>query len=172
MRLFIAIPIPDEIKRYISSIQQVFHSFPLRFVKPEQMHLTIDFLGEVPEEKIENIVRDLGKIRFNAFNIRLTDLGSFPSKDKIRVIWIGIDKNEDFIELQENIRKVSNHRGKLMPHLTIARAYDLIKDKSLMEKIVGFNTESQEFPVDRFILFKSEPTSGGYEHHIIKEFFS
>jgi 2'-5' RNA ligase len=170
MRLFIAIPIPEAVKEYIISIQEGFHKFPLRFVKPEQMHLTIDFLGEIPDNKVDGIIKNLDDVRSKPFNIRLTNLGSFPTKERIRVIWIGIEKDETFIELQKNIRKIFNHRGKLMPHLTIARAREIIKDRRLSDEIEKFKTTSQEFPVSKFVLYKSEPTSQGYVHSMVKEF--
>jgi 2'-5' RNA ligase len=170
MRLFIAIPIPENVKKYIASVQDEFHKFPLRFVRPEQIHITIDFLGEIPDNKVEDIVQNLDKIRSERFSLRLTSLGSFPSKEKIRVVWIAIDKNDKFIGLQEEIRKTLNHKGKLMPHLTIARARELINNKEISDRINNFETIPQEFPVKEFILFRSEPTSQGYVHSIVKEF--
>jgi 2'-5' RNA ligase len=171
MRLFIAIPIPEDVKKYLISIQEGFHGFPLRFVKPEQMHLTIDFLGEIPDNKVDEIIKSLDNIRSSQFIIRLTSLGTFPTKEKIRVIWIGIEKDEEFIELQKGVRKIFNHRGKLMPHLTIARAREIIKDKRLSDKIKNNRIEPREFSVDRFILYKSEFQKDGVIHSIVKDFY-
>jgi 2'-5' RNA ligase len=171
MRLFIAIPIPDEIKVHISLIQDEFSKYPLRFVKLEQMHLTIDFLGEISDNKVDGIIKSLDNIKSKPFNIRLTNLGIFPTKEKIRVIWIGIEKEYKFIELQKNIRKIFNHRGKLMPHLTIARAKDLVHDDLLNKRIKELEMNSISFPVDKFILYRSEFQKEGVVHYIVKEFY-
>lgn len=174
MRLFIAIPIPEEVKDYIISMQKEFYSefdkFSLRFVKKEHMHITIDFLGEIPDDKIGSIVSELKEIRFNLIKIKLSSLGSFPSKDTVRVIWIGIEENEEFIRLQKGIREIFNHRDKLMPHLTIARAKSIIKDRRLSDKINSFKIESKEFDVDKFILYRSDFQKDDVVHTILEEF--
>lgn len=170
MRLFIAIPLPEDIKQKALEMQGLLDKKLFRLAKVEQIHLTIAFLGEMPEA--ESIVRKLERIRFQKFSLKTKGYGFFPSINKIRVVWIGLEENNEFIKLQHDIRNVFNFKEKLMPHITIARARTIIIDKeNHWNKILSkIGNDDQEFIVDRFILFESVAESEGHVHKILREF--
>ncbi len=166
MRLFIAIPLPDEVKDNALLLQDALDKKDFRFVKRDNLEMTIAFLGEIDEKKVPDIMKKLEKIRFNAFNLKTKNIGFFPSIKKVRVVWIGLEENEEFYRLQHEIRTVFNFKEKLMPHITIARARELIMDKenNWKKKLSEVTHDEVGFLVDRFILYESIPGSNGYEH--------
>lgn len=176
MRLFIAIPLPDEVKDNALLLQDVLDEKDFRSVKKANLEMTIAFFGEKPEA--ESIIRKLKRIRFNSFKLKTEGIGFFPSENKIRVIWIGLEENEEFFRLQHDIRSLFDFKEKLMPHITIARARQPIIDKEnkisrMMNKNMGEkNYSDKEFIIDRFVLYESVPGPGGYTHMIIEDFLS
>lgn len=130
MRLFIAIDIPENIKEKILEIQRRLDKkeFDIKFVELENLHITLKFLGEVHEDKINEIKERVYKIakNFYKFKINLQGFGYFGSEKYIKVLWIDVkDNKEKLIKLMnllnrelENI-KMENYP--LNPHLTVGR---------------------------------------------------
>ncbi|MBS3172772.1 RNA 2',3'-cyclic phosphodiesterase [Candidatus Woesearchaeota archaeon] len=170
-RLFIAIPLPENVINIVREYQSML-SEDFRPVRIDQVHLSIAFLGELLGS--EDIVSKLQKVRYNKFNLKTKGYGFFPSDKKIRVIWIGLEENQDFMNLQHDTRKNFNFREKLMPHITIARAKSLITDNETHWKntLLKIKYDEAEFIVDRFILFESVPCPKGYEHKELAVFES
>lgn len=171
MRLFIAIPVSGKLKDIVLLLQQCLDKKIFRLTKSEQIHITIAFLGEVNEKSVPDIINELKKIRFNSFKLKTKKFGFFPSEEKIRVVWIGLEENKDFFKLQYEIRKIFNFKEKLMPHITIARAKEIIISKNKKEnywkkKMFESKYDEIEFIVDKFVLFESIPTPEG---HVYKE---
>jgi 2'-5' RNA ligase len=177
MRMFIAIPLPEEVKNNGLLLQEVLDRKIFRITRKEQIHVTIAFLGETDKKDVENIINRLEKIRFKDFNLKTRGFGFFPSENKILVVWIGLEENEDFMRLQHEIRGLFDFKEKMMPHITIARARELIVDKenrwkkklSTISANKNENYEEIEFLVDKFILFESIP---GPEDHMYKQLHS
>jgi len=175
MRLFIAVQIPDNIKEKAIDIASSLKGFDgIRLVRPEHMHLTLAFLGE--RDDAEKIIYELERIRFNPFTLTTKGFGFFPSKDRIRVIWMGLEKSEEFFSLQRKIRTLLKHKEKFMPHITLARSREIIIGnaqliQTALKKCIGENSfHEQSFRVEGFRLFSSELTPAGPIHTIIKSF--
>jgi 2'-5' RNA ligase len=168
MRLFIAIPLPENVIEIVKKFHSVLDK-DFRPVRIEQAHMTVAFLGEMPE--YGPIIRKLDKIRFKKFKIKTSGHGFFPSENKIRVLWIGLEENEEFIKLQHDIRTNFHFKEKLMPHITIARAKELIIDEEhKIKNFLNIQYDEAEFVVDKFYLMESVPGPNGYEHKILKVF--
>ena len=92
MRLFIAVNFSDEVKARIIAVQEKLRSQALRgnFSRPENLHLTLAFLGETPEEKLPLIIQIMEKIKPNPFEISFNRTGSFTHSRK-ELWWIGAD---------------------------------------------------------------------------------
>lgn len=132
IRSFIAIEIPDGLKNDALEIQKKFKACnaDASWTRMEGMHLTLKFLGNVEEEKIEGIKRVLEGIAgaTQRFKIKIGGVGVFPNQKMPRVIWIGI-KNEDGMldglhkridaELSEMCFEKEGRDFK--PHLTLGR---------------------------------------------------
>jgi RNA 2',3'-cyclic 3'-phosphodiesterase len=175
MRLFIAIELPDEIKSIVLQFEKELSEFKdLRYVRPEHMHLTLSFIGEIPDKDVDAIRDRLGKINFNQFTLKTAGFGFFPSNKKIRVVWLGLEKNETFFKLQHDIRELFDHKEKFMPHITIARARNIItKDADVLnEAMKKIKYQDVSFQVEKFLLFKSELTPQGPIHTVLEEYDS
>ena len=130
MRAFIAVDLVDEnIKMDILKIQKVLSQSgsDLKSVKPQNLHFTIHFLGEISEQEATNISGILKDLDVLSFEISFRGLGYFPNSRRISVIWVGVDNGEkEFVELANQIEKklvqmnYSSDR-KFLPHLTVCR---------------------------------------------------
>ena len=128
MRLFIAIDLNEEVRGNIKAVQRKLGHEGLKLVEPENLHLTLKFLGEVPESdlhKIESSISDSVK-GLNEFKLSFHGVGYFGSERFMKVIWAGVDSGkEQFISLarslEERLSFVRKEEREPSPHLTIAR---------------------------------------------------
>ena len=141
MRTFVAIEVDDkDILQKIRSVQEStsFKASPIRI---DQIHFTLQFLGEIDEEKCEKVKDMLRTITFSQFDLSLKGVGGFPNLKNPRVIWIGADKKgaEKLIELAKEIEMKLTLLGfekdkKFKPHLTVLRVKHKVGDISLQMK--------------------------------------
>ena len=130
MRAFIAVDLVDEnIKMGILKIQKALSQSGsnLKSVKPQNLHFTIHFLGEINEQEVTNISCILKDLDVSSFRISFRGLGYFPNSRRISVIWVGVDNGKkEFVELANQIEKklvqmnYSSDR-QFLPHLTVCR---------------------------------------------------
>jgi len=94
MRSFIAIEVPDEVRKEMTRVQEQLRKTKVdaSWTRPEGMHLTLKFLGEVPEVKIPEIVNGLqtAVAGFGQFRLEVKGVGTFPNPQNARVVWIGL----------------------------------------------------------------------------------
>jgi 2'-5' RNA ligase len=176
IRSFIAVDIPDAMRDDVARIQREIAMEGLRFVRPELVHVTLKFLGDVPQEKLGDIMKALQSVRVEPFDARLKGMGAFPGRS-IRVVWLGLEGN--FKELYKSVEGSLSHFGferddrGFSPHVTIARVSRPSPDISmkLSRKIsqIG-DTDLGSFHVDHFLLKKSTLTRGGPIYEDLAEF--
>jgi len=132
MRLFIAIELPDEIKQGINRVQDQLKrsGASAGWTRPEGIHLTLKFLGEVPEEKVSEIMTALTDAIKGAgkLNLEVKGAGAFPNTKNPRVLWIGVaGDSEKLAALQAAVEDAMTGLGferearRFSPHLTLAR---------------------------------------------------
>ena len=169
MRLFIAIELPKEIIEELSRLQKELKQDGLRLVKA--FHLTLKFLGEVPDPKLEALKEGLSMIKFKSFDAELSEIGVFPDYDHIRVIWAGV-KADQLYSLQKEIELSTERLGFLRekdfkPHLTLARV-NFLKDKeALKNKLNSLKINNTKFKVEDFRLIKSTLTPTGPIYEVL-----
>ena len=104
VRTFIAIGLPPEIIANIKELQEELKksNAKVRWVKPENIHLTLKFLGHLPPEQLEKVKITARETLqpFKPFGISISGLGAFPKIKYPRVVWIGIDKGKEEIVLE------------------------------------------------------------------------
>ena len=170
VRCFISIDIEDPaLVSRITGLQDKLReaNARLKLVEPQNLHITLRFLGEVEEELVRAIVGVLEEVEFNAFDIRLVGVGAFPSSRRPRVIWIGVERGyEDMVELSRKVNsalarlRIPKPREEFVPHLTIARVKGYAgRLASLVVKLR--HVEVGEMRVDKFRLKKSTLTPRG-----------
>jgi len=169
-RLFIAIDLPETIKKNLDSMS--FGIPGAKWVTPEQLHLTVRFIGEVDGALFHDIKDVLDEINFNSFSLQLKGVGYFPPRGAPRVLWIGLEKSEPLQLLRKKIdaallrARVEPEGRKFSPHITLARLKN-----SPIHKITNFLSGnglfSQEpFPVQDFKLYSSILSPKGAYHKV------
>jgi len=132
LRLFVAINLDPSLKAPLADIQGKLKTAeaPVRWVKPEQLHLTLKFLGEVAEATLPALRDALGRCLAEvcAFPLSLSRLGTFPSRGTPRVIWVGVSEGGQEVEkLRGRVEEALYPLGfpredrPFHPHLTLGR---------------------------------------------------
>jgi len=165
MRLFVALDF-DELKDYFIGLQKQLPK-DAKLTLTKTYHLTLKFLGEIPENSIEKIKEQLKKVEFENFEINLDNIGVFPNENYIRVVWGGISPKEQVIELQKNIEdslKEFNFKKDFQfhPHITLARV-KFVKDKTnFVDSLKKIKIDkNKKIMVKNFKLIKSALTPEG-----------
>lgn len=153
MRVFIAVEIPDEIKKEIVRIQNSLLQFNGKKTEYDNLHLTLKFLGEISEDEVRKIKEKLSEIKFNKFEVEIKNLGVFSD----RIIWLGI-KNCDGLqrEIDATLDKIGLEKERrFMGHLTIARARNVRDKEKFLEELKGIKMPRMKFIVSAFYLKQS-----------------
>jgi 2'-5' RNA ligase len=160
-RCFVAIELPREVINYIREIQALLKKKNLfygKFTEPENLHLTLKFIGEIDEGMVEDVRARLKKIDFSDFESSLGDVGVF-SRKFLKMIWIKLDGRGIF-NLQKKVDEVLDGlfepEQRFMSHITIARLKGVPNEKEFLEYIKKVKIKKIGFKVDRFFLKKSE----------------
>jgi RNA 2',3'-cyclic 3'-phosphodiesterase len=139
---FIAVPIPESLKREIGSwAKENKGKFLFRtWVHEEDYHITLAFLGAVNESQFSFIDKKMKQVvlQHKAFQLQLDKLGTFGLPERPRVFWAGIKKSENLMTLQSNVfnkmreLKFTLEQRRYSPHLTIARKWDSDSELDVM----------------------------------------
>jgi 2'-5' RNA ligase len=147
----------------------------VRWLKPELMHLTLAFLGEVSRDFLESVKSQLSEVarRHQAFAMQLKGLGAFPIPSRARVVWIGTEQGKDEVcSLQEDVVKALGsvgyqpERRPFSPHLTIGR----LRIPDDVSKAVAGQFVSESFMIERVVLFRSVLGPAGPVYTALAEF--
>ena len=178
MRIFIAIDLPNEIRKQLKDLQRKLR--PLtnssKWVAPESIHITLKFMGEVPEKKIEQIDEALAGLAWKPFTISVHGVGFFPGARSPRVFWAGMDAptmqglTEELDARMEPLGYEKERRA-FRPHITLARA----KGTRIDGDLVTASTEYAErdfgsFLADRIFLVQSTLKPTGAVYAKLKEY--
>ena len=176
MRLYIAIDLSEQAKENIEKIKLELKG--IQGVKPvskENIHLTLKFLGEVSDNKAEDIARALSQVKFKPFNISINKMGVFPNEQRIQVLWVDAEPAEPLFELKKQIdaslpRLKDDHPFK--SHITFARIKYIANDsdKKKILDILRKSVEKTSFLVNKFRLYKSDLQPTGPVYEVVKEF--
>jgi RNA 2',3'-cyclic 3'-phosphodiesterase len=172
IRCFVALKIPEDILLEIVKIQEQLPEFFGKFIEKENLHLTLKFLGEIPLERVEQVKKKLGEIKFEKFNTRINRLGVFSEKF-VRIIWLHLLGCEEFQGVvDEKLGEVDFILEKrFMSHLTIARVKSLNDKKKFLEDFKKIEIkEGLEWSVDNFYLIKSELHKKGPVYSVLEEY--
>jgi len=177
MRTFIAIDMPAEIRKELVKIQEKLKEkigkiARAKFVAPENLHLTLKFLGELSDFKVNKIKETLRQVKFKAFKVKLNSLGVFTEKF-IRVVWINLEPAKPIMELHEKIDSLFEKKDKnFETHVTLARIKFVSDRKEFISKLKEIKVEPLEFEINSFALKKSTLTEKGPIYETIREFTS
>jgi 2'-5' RNA ligase len=173
IRTFIAIDIPENIISKFRELQESLkvYDFKIRWVRPENIHLTLKFLGDVEAAKIGEIAETISKIveGYTPISLKANGIGVFPGIKRPSVLWVGLTGQlESLVRLQKTLDenlKVLGFPGEKRPfkgHLTMGRIKAKIDVKKFGDALTAFrNFESETFTAGKIVLYKSELKPSG-----------
>ncbi len=168
MRLFVAVDIDDDLRHNFIPLLKLLSSFRgVKAVEPENLHITLKFLGEVNEVSAERIKDELGKIHFSPFEIEFSGIGFFPNPNYLRVVWVGVSGDGIYRladDVEKRMRKLGFKKEKdFKAHLTVGRVkrIDSSSKTRLLRDLESYNTEFGRMTVKDFRLKKSTLTPKG-----------
>ena len=180
MRTFIAIALPPEVKETLGKLQDELKTAQadVKWVEPENIHLTLKFLGEIDEEQLQELSVILDGIgqKTKSFTLELAGIGAFPKIQFPRVIWVGATKgNEEAAKIAQVIEDESSKVGipkedrAFSSHITLGRVRSPLHlaqlTQRLMQLLQGEQIKCAPFTVRSVTLFKSalSPAEPRYE---------
>ncbi len=180
IRCFIAVSLPDQTKKWLSSCQRQLQDTKMNasWPKPATLHLTLKFLGLTPIDRIREIKSCMTRItaRMHPFCLYASGLGVFPSVKRARTLWAGIRGQTDHLEKLAkdldhellNAVGLKTEKGRFSPHLTLARVKHPLSPKKVISLMQDFEKlRSDEFHVMKIDLIKSTLTRHGAIHEIL-----
>ncbi len=182
MRAFVAIELPEEVREALGELAARLRRGGARatWVRPERMHLTLRFLGEVAPETAEHYAESLaGKIRpCGAARLRVAGTGAFPNLRRPNVVWAGAECLEgDLAALHAAAEHAARAAGleadskRFHPHITLARIRDRRRLGTLCELLENERDfDAGAFDATRLVLLESKLTPRGPEYHHLEEF--
>lgn len=182
VRAFIAIDIPPFAREKIAAIQNGFKALNLdvAWVHPANLHLTLKFLGAIDPERVPGINDRMASAlsRVPGFSATLGEVGVFPSLDRPRVLWVGLENPEgSLVALQKNVERELADAGfppdskRFSPHLTFGRVKSsrgTARLKSALKNVP--QARSGPFGVSAVRLYKSQLTPKGSIYTVLGEF--
>ncbi|MFA6461493.1 MAG: RNA 2',3'-cyclic phosphodiesterase [Candidatus Woesearchaeota archaeon] len=174
-RLFVGIPLSEVLK---SNFIPLLNTLSISGVSPvlvQNLHLTVKFLGEVGETRVEEIFQKLERIaqHHSPFSLELKRVGVFPDEKEIHTVWVGVDSNEMISLMKETDQELNylhlNEYKEEIPHLTIARVK--VQNDKLPKLISSYqNTSFGVQDVTKICLFESKLTPNGPIYGVLGEF--
>jgi RNA 2',3'-cyclic 3'-phosphodiesterase len=161
MRLFVALDLPFEVRDRLATLATTTGIPGARWVPPENYHLTLRFLGELPGHDAEEIDHALAAVKAKGFNLTLSGLGTFARSGRATALWVGATRCEGLDRLAAKIETavqrcgLEPERRRFQPHVTLARL-DNVPEAKLAAFVQGYNLfRVGPVPVAHFTLFSS-----------------
>jgi 2'-5' RNA ligase len=135
VRLFVAVEVPAAVRDDLAALVNELRALEskssakrLRWVRPENLHVTLKFIGSVPPEKLDAIRAELSRVRSEGpVELRFRGLGFFPSAKRPRILWAGMAASPNLAAIASDIDKrlakleIPAEERAFTPHLTLAR---------------------------------------------------
>jgi len=178
-RIFIAINLPEDIKKELISYQEKWPELPIRWTKKENLHIALVFIGSVNDEEVLEIckiVREVAeKQKPFALNFKRICYGP-PGKTPPRMVWVEGEKSRELGELQQdlensisNINTGKSEKREYAPHLTLGRIKEWEFKKIEPEERPEVETDiNLDFDVNSIEVMESELKRGGPEYYVLE----
>jgi len=183
MRCFIGLPLPEEYQQGLRALIDVWKPrlrSRLSWTRPGNWHMTLKFLGEVPEDAVEPIVQSLGEPLGKSFVLRAGGGGFFPNQQRPRVIWVGARQGGEScralareVEQRLAILGWPGRQSAFTPHLTVARIKEAAPGPPdpWDDLLCALHTAKwPDAPMDRVVLWESLLAPTGPNYRPVGEF--
>ena len=176
LRLFVAVSVPLHLLEAVAAATEQLHqTLPGgRWSPPENQHVTLKFLGSTPAENLEEIAAAIGLVAasFDAASLRLAGLGTFPSRRRARVLWVGLDDEAGLLAslaaaLDDALTLLGfePENREFTPHLTLARWRTPVPLREALPELPADTLE--EFAVTAVELFRSHLSPRGARYEML-----
>jgi RNA 2',3'-cyclic 3'-phosphodiesterase len=172
-RLFFGLELPAAVKSSLLSLQQPLEG--ARWQQPEQLHLTLMFLGTLQEPLLASVQSAAQALPVKPFNLNLLGLGCFGEPESPAILWAGVEPTEPLFMLQSVLSQrlvrcgFQEEAHRFQPHITLAhfgQSPGSVRRLLTTYSDHGFGT----LPVDFFSLFQSKPTPEGSVYTVLDRF--
>ena len=170
-RLFVAVELPEAVRHLLTKQQKNLPD--VRWTPPDNLHLTVRFIGEVAQAQAETIKTSLKSVHLQGFSLQLNGLGFF-NKGPQAVVWAGILPSPGLTVLKQQVdAALARHAdimadaGRFSPHITLGRMKQA--DPKILKAFTGGDNVAltTAFAVQSFSLFSSVLTPGGAVHTVV-----
>jgi len=177
MRLFISIPLPENVRKVLAEVKRDFLELPAKWVEEENLHLTLIFIGET--DKASEITNVLDSIKYKPMNLETSILTLFPSEEKARLLAVNLaGKVEKISSLVEEIkkklleRKIGFDEKPFHSHITLARLKQLRsgEKEALRQRIRSYTLPKIGFEATQIDLVESRLTPAGPVYKALKNY--
>jgi len=182
-RIFIAIDISEEARAAVADyIDKFIIDFPrvkMSWERPEKLHFTVRFLGDIDEKQLEEVC-DVSQAVANTikpFSVRIVETGVFPHYKSAKVLWLGPKQGSDEmtaikaeIDAGLDLIGIEPEKRKFHPHLTIARIRDLEKSRTLVRVHRQRQFEPIAFTATGITVYESKLERTGSEYFPVRSF--
>lgn len=180
MRLFVAIELSEAVHSALLELIQQLQpaAADVRWVRPEGMHLTLKFIGEMPPEKLDSIKEALaGVVSPAPVHLDFHGLGYFPNQRRPRVFWVGVHASDNLAPLAVQVEEalvplgIAREKRSYVPHLTLGRFKSANGLERLQKLIAALpSTRFGQFTAGSFFLYQSRLSPKGAEYTKLEEF--
>jgi 2'-5' RNA ligase len=185
VRLFVACEVPDETRQAITEVIEVLRArsgTAVRWIRPEGIHVTLKFLGEVPVKQLPAIKLAVQEavLVSSPFELEFSNIGTFGGREGLRIMWVGIAG--DVLRLEKLVRDVNAalgvvgfqaERRPFRPHLTLGRVRDEIptRQRAEIEVAVGkMEVTPATWRTNQVSLMRSRLTTTGAQYEVLATF--
>ncbi|MGD2126799.1 MAG: RNA 2',3'-cyclic phosphodiesterase [Desulfobacteraceae bacterium] len=174
IRSFLAFELPTDIKRIVDRVAGEVRRFALevRWVKTDNIHLTVVFLGRIKGEEIETIGKAVETVCLDhgPFDISLSGIGCFPNRRNPRVLWLGLEGDlermayfRDALQKQLKPFEIKLEKRPFKPHLTLGRFRKPNRSETRLHELMSAYSDltSPVCSLNELILFRSDLNPGG-----------
>lgn len=172
MRLFIAINFEEKVKEQLLAMIEMMRPFASRgrFVDKENLHLTLEFLGEVDEGQVSLIKESISTITQDSFCLKFTQVGFFK-RPKGKIYWLGVEQSEALMIIQKELREDLLAKGfeieerPFFPHVTLGRKVKLDSGFSFDE--INQLVDTMDCSVEKIDLMESRFVNGRLTYSVV-----
>lgn len=175
-RLFVAVNLPEDVKkRLFRFVEKEYGDLPVKWTRRENFHLTLNFLGFIPEESIPEICESVREAAesVQSFEVGFQKIEFGPSKEKRKMIWASGEKCEGLMEIKHRLDKAlgfhTREKREFRPHINLGR----IEKKKWEKMFPGIEIEKNfvfSVPVSSVELLESKLEKGKRAYYILESF--
>lgn len=125
IRLFVGLALPEEVRARLAALCAGLQG--VRWVAPENMHVTLRFIGDIDEGVADDVHEALAQVRAPGFDLHLAGAGTFGPHSRPHALWVGVEKGPALVHLRDKVESAVVRAGlepenrKFAPHVTLAR---------------------------------------------------